>query len=111
MSKHPEVDREQFFSGCSKPSAGFSCYCRPDGDCGPVDIMLTMADGHAFSVRMSGVMRSPYSPYVMQIEFDDIRVWDDGQAMTPLERRHVAMIICGSCESQLYVSEADLLEP
>lgn len=110
MSKHPEVEREKFFKGWSRPLDGYKCYCRPDGDYGPVDIMLTMADGNEFSARMTGVMRSPYSPDVLQVEFDGIREWNDGRAMTPMERRQVAMVICCSYESQLYASEADQLE-
>ena len=106
MTKNPEVDREQFFKGWPEPEQGFCCFCRPDGDYGPVDIMITMADGREFSARMIGVMRSPYSPDVLQVDYDTIRSWADDTEMNTTERRQVTMIICWSHESQLYASEA-----
>lgn len=110
MTGHHEVDREQFFKGWPEPAKGYQCFCRPDGDFGPVDVMITMADGREFSARMMGTMRSPYSPYVLQIEFNAIKNWDDGTLMSQDERRQVAMIMCQNCESQLYSDASELLE-
>jgi hypothetical protein len=110
MTGRSDVDREQFFKGWPEPAKGYQCFCRPDGDYGPVDVMITIADGREFSARMMGVMRSPYSPDVLQVEFDTIKNWDDGTPMTKTERRQVAMILCWSYESQLYADESELLE-
>ena len=108
MSDHHKVDREQFFKGWSEPEPGYRRFCRPDGDYGPVNIMITMADGREFFARMSAAMRSPYSPDVLQVDFDAILHWEDGTAMTAAERRQVARIICSGYESQLYAAEQDL---
>ena len=108
MTDHHAVDREQFFKDWPEPEQGFRCFCRPDGDYGPVDIMITMADGREFFARMSAAMRSPYSPDVLQVYFDTIHHWADGVAMTAAERRQVARIICSGYESQLYADEQDL---
>ena len=107
MSAHHEVDREQFFKGWPEPEQGYRCFCRPDGDYGPVDIMITMADGREFFARMSTAMRSPYSPDVLQVDFSAIKSWDGGTLMSQGERRQVAMIICQNCESQLYSDEPE----
>ncbi len=108
MTHRIEVERDQFFLGWPEPEPGYRCFCRPDGDYGPVDIMITMADGREFFARMSAAMRSPYSPDVLQVYFDTIHHWADGVAMTAAERRQVARIICSGYESQLYADEQDL---
>lgn len=108
MTHRIEVDRDHFLKGWPEPEPGYRCFCRPDGDYGPVNIMITMADGREFFARMNAAMRSPYSPDVLQVYFDTILHWEDGTAMTAGERRQVTRIICSGYESQLYVAEEDL---
>lgn len=108
--KYPEIDRNIFFKGWPKPEKGYLCNCRPDGDYGPIYVAVIMADGREFSNTFTGVMRSPYSPDVMQINFETIKFWDDGTPMSAVERRKVAMIIVQSYESQLYADENDVQE-
>lgn len=110
MPKQPEVEPKDFFKGWPKPAKGYQCTCRPDGQYGPSDLRVVMADGREFTARMIGVMRSPYSPDVLQVDYDAIRQWSDGTPMTAVERRQVAMIICWDHESQLYAGEADQQE-
>jgi len=103
--KHPEVDRDLFFKGWPKPAKGYVCTCRPEGNYGPIDVKVVMADGKEFRAIFIGVLRSPYSPDVMQVDFDAIRTWADGIEMTAVERRQVAMIIVQNYEAQLYAEE------
>ena len=108
--RQPEVDRNIFFKGWPKPAKGYVCTCRPNGDYGPIDVKVVMADGREFSTTFVGIMRSPHSSDVMQVNFDTIRLWSDGTAMSSTERRQVALIITDSYESELYASEVDLQE-
>jgi len=108
--KYPEVERELFFKKWPKPAKGYVCTCRPDGDYGPIHVTVVMADAREFRATFIGVLRSPYSPDVMQIDFDAIRQWEDGTAITAVDRRQVAMIISQSYEAQLYAGEADVQE-
>lgn len=105
MAKNPEVDKEIFFKGWPEPARGYTCSCSPDGDFGPIDVTVTMADGRHFSATFSGVYRTPHSSDVMQVDYDNFQQWPDGTPMTGVEKRQVALIIVSSYESQLYASE------
>lgn len=97
-----EVNKEIFFSGVTAPDDGYSCHCNHVGGWGSIDIFITLADGRAYTTRAQSVMRSPYSPDVLQIYFSTIQHWDNGTPMTSCEQRQIAMIICQQQESQLY---------
>ena len=96
-----ELDARDFFADLGKlPDHEYSS--RPCGDYGPQDVAVRFADGREFRCSFSTAFRSPYNPAVVQVRLSNITTWVDGTAMTSLERRQVAGIVCSHEESQLW---------
>lgn len=96
-----ELDKGAFFSTLGElPSHTY--ISRPCGDYGPQDVVVEFGDRREFRFAFPTAFRSPYNPAVVQVSMSDISAWADGTAMTDLERRQVAKIVCTQEESQLW---------
>lgn len=96
-----ELDARDFFADLGEPPA-HEYSSRVCGDYGPQEIEVRFADGQEFRSSLSIAFRSPYNPAVVQVRLSDINSWADGTAMSELERRQVAQIVCSHEESQLW---------
>ncbi len=104
-TERTEVGAE-FFAGWPAPGKDWTCHTAFEQEWGPTRVTVTAGE-RRFSAEFHGTFRSPYNPYVLQVDFAALRHWDDGTPMTPAERRQVARKILDLGDCQLYTDGSE----